>query len=185
MIKIVALFGAAGSGKDTLQNLVTECLDVNPLVSITTRPPRGGEIEGDAYHFVAEEDFMNEPMLEYTTFRGWYYGTPYSAIDKHKLNIGVFNISGIKQMMQYSKIIKILPIYIKCEDRVRLERQLSREEYPDCEEICRRYLTDKKDFKEENITFDYHWIDNSEDLGDTLENLVSTIAEWDKTLDDK
>ena len=183
MIKIVALFGAAGSGKDTLQNLVSECIDVNPLVSATTRPPRDGEIEGEAYHFLSEEKFLSSGMLEYTTFRGWYYGTPYSSIDKNKINIGVFNISGIKQLMQYDKLIQILPIYIKCEDKVRLMRQLNRERYPDCEEICRRFMTDKKDFSPENITFDYYTINNSYDLSDSLEQLVDLITDdGDETL---
>lgn len=183
MIKIVALFGAAGSGKDTLQNLVSECIDVNPLVSATTRPPRDGEIEDEAYHFLSEEKFLSSGMLEYTTFRGWYYGTPYNSIDKNKINIGVFNISGIKQLMQYDKLIQILPVYIKCEDKVRLMRQLNRERYPDCEEICRRFMTDKKDFSTDNITFNYYTINNSYDLSDSLEQLVDLITDdWDETL---
>ena len=47
----------------------------------------------------------------------------------------------------------MLPVYIQVDEKTRLLRTLNREKNPDCEEICRRFLADKKDFK--NIDFDY------------------------------
>ena len=54
---------------------------------------------------------------------------------------------------------EILPIYIKATDKIRLIRQLQRENNPDCNEIIRRYLSDKKDFL--NIPFHYYIIENN------------------------
>lgn len=48
----------------------------------------------------------------------------------------------------------ILPIYIEVDDGIRLSRALKREmkqEKPLYEEMCRRFLADAEDFKEENI----------------------------------
>ena len=47
-VKVIALFGKAGSGKDTiLRALVKVDPDkFNEIVSCTTRPPREGEQEG-------------------------------------------------------------------------------------------------------------------------------------------
>ena len=184
MIKIVALFGMAGSGKDTLQNLLAESLDVNPIVSATTRPPRDTEIDGEAYHFKTDDNFFDGGMVEYTQFRGWYYGTPYSSLDRNKVNIGVFNIAGIKQLKR-SGIVEVLPIFVACEEKVRLLRQLNREEYPDCEEICRRFMTDKEDFDERKITFDYSIVNNTNDLSDALEAAVQLISNWDDSVNFK
>ena len=184
MIKIVALFGMAGSGKDTLQNLLAESLDVNPIVSATTRPPRDTEIDGEAYHFKTDDNFFDGGMVEYTQFRGWYYGTPYSSLDRNKVNIGVFNIAGIKQLKR-SGIVKVLPIFVACEEKVRLLRQLEREEYPDCEEICRRFMTDKEDFDERKITFDYSIVNNTNDLSDSLEAAAQLISNWDDSVNFK
>ena len=184
MIKIVALFGMAGSGKDTLQNLLAESLDVNPIVSATTRPPRDTEIDGEAYHFKTDDNFFDGGMVEYTQFRGWYYGTPYSSLDKNKVNIGVFNIAGIKQLKR-SKVVEVLPIFVACEEKVRLLRQLDREEYPDCEEICRRFMTDKEDFDERKITFDYSIVNNTNDLSDALEAAAQLISDWDDSVNFK
>ena len=45
--KIIALIGAAGSGKDTiLKNVLKEDSSIHEIVSCTTRPPREGEING-------------------------------------------------------------------------------------------------------------------------------------------
>ena len=49
--------------------------------------------------------------------------------------------------------LDVYPIFIACEDKTRLLRTLNRETSPDCEEICRRFLTDLSDFEE--IPFEY------------------------------
>lgn len=184
MIKIVALFGKAGSGKDTLQNLLAESLDVNPIVSATTRPPRDTEVDGEAYHFKTDDNFFDGGMVEYTKFRGWYYGTPYSSLDKDKVNIGVFNIAGIKQLKR-SGIVEVLPVYVYATDKTRLLRQLNREECPDCDEICRRFQTDKEDFDKQNITFNYLTLYNDCDICETLETAAQIISNWDDSVNFK
>lgn len=48
----------------------------------------------------------------------------------------------------------ILPIYIEVDDGIRLMRAINREqkqEVPQYEEMCRRFLADSKDFSEEKI----------------------------------
>lgn len=56
-LKVVAIMGKAGSGKDTiLRALVNKFPDrYNEIVSCTTRPPREGEQEGVNYHFLTVE----------------------------------------------------------------------------------------------------------------------------------
>jgi guanylate kinase len=49
-------------------------------VSVTTRAPRPGEIDGREYHFVSDAEFDrmvdNNELLEWATFAGHKYGTP-------------------------------------------------------------------------------------------------------------
>ena len=58
-VKVIALFGKAGSGKDTiLRALVKVDSDkFNEIVSCTTRPPREGEQEGVNYHFLTIDQY--------------------------------------------------------------------------------------------------------------------------------
>lgn len=162
-IKIIALFGASASGKDTIQKWVVANYDnINSIVSCTTRPKRDYEKDEVDYHFITSEEFtkylLNGQMLEATEFRGWFYGTPIWALDPKDINIGVFNIAGIEALLQDNRIA-VYPVYVNTKDKIRLLRSLNREENPDCDEICRRFQTDKKDFS--FIKFPYTTIDNN------------------------
>lgn len=161
--KILALFGKSGAGKDTIQKWLTLNCDMHGIISCTTRPPRDYEKDGVHYHFLSNEEFTQKifdmSMLEATVFNDWCYGTPIESLQKDKVNVGVFNIQGIECLLQDSRL-KIVPVYIYSNDKVRLLRNLEREKNPDCQEICRRFLADEKDFSD--IDFDYAFFDNSD-----------------------
>lgn len=163
--KIVALFGEAGSGKDYIQKEIMKTdfgkKNLSEIISCTTRPPREGEIDGVHYYFKSKQsDFFSVPLIECTCFRNWWYGTSTDNLNKNKINIGVFNINGIKQILE-NKDIDCLPIRIICYDKIRLLRQLTREHNPNCMEICRRFQTDYKDFLD--IPFEYKGVLNDTD----------------------
>lgn len=164
--KIVALFGPAGAGKDYIQKHMMETTwgkeHLHEIISYTTRPPREREIDGVNYYFLSNpKKLIGKDLLEYTIFRNWWYGTPIDSLNINKINIGVFNLQGIKQLINndYQDRLQCLPIYIKTNDKIRLMRQLNREQDPDCTEICRRFQTDQQDFL--NINFPYHIIENN------------------------
>lgn len=155
--KLVALFGKSGAGKDTIQNwMVSNLQDTHKLISYTTRPPRDNEVDNQDYHFISVEEFnyMKEKnlFLETTEFRGWYYGTSIESLNENKINIGVFNPSGVKNILDnFQNQILVFPIEIQAPNKSRLIRSLARENNPDCLEICRRFLADEEDFS--NINF--------------------------------
>jgi guanylate kinase len=69
----------SGAGKTTLCDALRQTPDFVYSVSCTTRPPRSGEIEGDDYYFITEEEFAARKaagqFLEYATVHDRYYGT--------------------------------------------------------------------------------------------------------------
>jgi guanylate kinase len=162
--KVLALFGKSGAGKDTIQKWLTTNYNMNGIISCTTRPPRDYERDGIHYHFLSNEEFaqkvLNMSMLEATVFNDWCYGTPIESLKEDKINVGVFNIQGIECLLQDNKL-DILPIFIDCSDKTRLLRNIKREKVPNCLEICRRFITDEKDFSD--INFDYITFDNNND----------------------
>ena len=165
-IKVIALFGKSGAGKDTLQNMmIAQNNNMHKIISCTTRPPRENEVNGVDYYFMDEEEFSIKviagDMLEHTIFRNWFYGTPIQSLDPTKTNIGVFNIAGIRTLLEDQRL-DVHPIYVQVSDKTRLMRALSREQDPDCKEICRRFLTDEEDFKD--IDFDYKVFNNERPL---------------------
>ena len=162
--KVLALFGKSGAGKDTIQKWLTTNYNMNGIISCTTRPPRDYERDGIHYHFLSNEEFaqkvLNMSMLEATVFNDWCYGTPIESLKEDKINVGVFNIQGIECLLQDNRL-DILPIFIDCSDKIRLLRNIKREKVPNCLEICRRFITDEKDFSD--INFDYITFDNNDD----------------------
>lgn len=165
---LVALFGAAGAGKDTILDETVKNFPFHKLISYTTRSPRENEENGVHYYFCSDEQFSRLTLLESTKFNNWNYGTAKSSLKQDQVNIGVFNIEGINNLIKQEDI-NVYPVYVYCDDKTRLLRQLSREQNPDCAEICRRFLTDKRDF--EKIEFDYSYLDNTKPVESTVENL--------------
>ena len=166
--KILALFGMSGAGKDTLKEWLLASKPYHRIVNSTTRPIRENEKDGREYHFISTEDFslsvVNGDFIEAAEFNHWFYGTSIKELNLDKINIGVFNIYGIKCMIDDPRL-EVVPIYVYASDKTRLLRALNREEKPNCDEICRRFVADKKDFN--TIDFDYYTF-NNEDDGDSI-----------------
>lgn len=175
-IKIIALFGPAGAGKDLLQEVMVKDYGLHGIVSHTTRPMRENEKEGVAYHFITDDEFEKmideNKFLESTDFNNWYYGTSIDSLSEDEVNIGVFNIDGVKMLLSDSRI-EVTPIYICVPDKLRLLRQLNREINPNCLEICRRFLADNEDFK--NIDFEYNVVLNDSSIYKAEKALVDLI----------
>lgn len=169
--------GQAGAGKDSFVNAIIKgnyLPSAKPIISCTTRPIRENEQDGVNYHYLTNEEFaeqiVNGEMIEATVFNNWCYGTSTKNLDKNAINLGVFNPEGVEILRGYDNI-DLIVIYIVTDDKVRLLRQLNREEHPDCNEIVRRFGTDKQDFREtriNSISPDFVIENNGEQDIDTL-----------------
>ena len=77
--------GPSGVGKTSLvRALVARCPELSLSVSFTTRPPRPGERDGVAYHFVSDERFAAMQaageFLEHAQVFDHHYGTSAPAV---------------------------------------------------------------------------------------------------------
>lgn len=84
---LIILSGPSGAGKSTIhKELLKRVENIAYSVSMTTRNPREGEIEGVDYFFVDEKRFKSEikkgSFLEYAKVHGNYYGTLKSKVDE-------------------------------------------------------------------------------------------------------
>lgn len=76
----IILSAPSGAGKTTIARRLLEVrTDVGYSVSATTRKPRPGEIDGEAYHFLSDEQFAKAvekgEFAEYARVHGNMYGT--------------------------------------------------------------------------------------------------------------
>jgi guanylate kinase len=56
--RLVVMSGPSGSGKTTIKERLRQHRDVQVAVTVTTRPPRAGEVDGRDYRFVSREEFL-------------------------------------------------------------------------------------------------------------------------------
>jgi guanylate kinase len=78
---LLVMSSPSGAGKTTLsRRLLGADPNVAMSVSVTTRQPRPGEVNGKDYHFITHEEFGRlrdrGDLLEYAEVFGNFYGTP-------------------------------------------------------------------------------------------------------------
>ena len=153
--------GKSASGKDTIYNLLKNDLSLlSPVVIYTTRPMRDGEIQDETYHFISMNKMdqldKNGELIErrdYHTVNGlWSYATGVDCFEKEKDYILITTPDGYGKMREKITDAILIPIYIEVSDDIRLTRAITRErenERKNFEEVCRRFLSDAEDFREE------------------------------------
>ena len=85
---ILVISGFSGVGKGTVVRRLMETYENYALsVSVTTRPPREGEVHGKDYFFISEEEFSamekEGRLMEWAGYVGRHYGTPRDYVLGH------------------------------------------------------------------------------------------------------
>ncbi len=184
---LIVISGPSGVGKGTVRKALFDRIDHNLeySVSMTTRKPREGEIDGSDYYFVSQSEFKeaidNGDMLEYAEFVGNFYGTPLSKI-KEKLKDGhevVLEIetNGAIQVME--KIKDAVFIFIVPPNIEALENRI-RKRATEPESVIQERLEKAK--KEFNIAHKYDYIVVNDTVDNAADRIMAIIrAEHAKT----
>lgn len=166
MHKLFVVMGKSASGKDTVFRDITqrEELSLKTIVGYTTRPIRDGEQDGREYFFVSKEallTYQNEKkVIEHRAYDTMHGVWDYFTLDDGQIDfetgssIMLGTLESYGQIRRYFGEERVYPIYLEVEDGLRLERALLREKTqkkPKYAELCRRFLADEEDFKEDNL----------------------------------
>ncbi|MDX9691210.1 MAG: guanylate kinase [Acholeplasmataceae bacterium] len=119
---LIVISGPSGVGKGTVRRALFEMTghDLVYSVSMTTRAPRAGEVDGVDYYFVSKETFLerikNNQFLEWAEFVGNYYGTPLDKVEEQLdqgkevvLEIEVEGALQVRRQMKDAVFIFIVP----------------------------------------------------------------------------
>src|SRR6266566_4442609 len=157
---LFVLSAPSGAGKDSVIKALQERgTDFYVVASVTTRAPRPGESEGNPYHFVSQEQFMqmvkNDELIEYANVHGNWYGQPRKPI-RDNLSAGrdvllKIDVKGAATI--HSKIPEAIFIFLITGSLEKLTQRLIDQQTETKEELQKRLADARKELAEQ------HWYD--------------------------
>lgn len=164
-----------------MKELLRRVPDVWVSVSVATRAPRPGEIDGTHYFFVSNEEFDHlvdsHGLLEWAEVHGNRYGTPRSAVEAKIaegcqviLEIDPQGAFQIRDLMPETVLIFIVPPSIE-ELRRRLEGRGSETE----EQVAVRMTTAERELE---LVGKYDHVVINDDVARATDELVGIIDSY-------
>ncbi len=178
---LLVVSGPSGAGKGTLcSKLLANRSHVQFSVSVTTRKPRNGEVDGVHYNFVSDERFdeMIEAgeFLEYACIFGLNrYGTPIKGVEELLkkgvdvlLDIDVQGAMNVKKIMAEAVLVFVLPPSYEV-----LAHRLRNRGTEDEEMVVRRLNTAREEIK---LADRYDYLVVNDDLKTATEQLIAILT---------
>ena len=127
---LVVISGPSGAGKGTIYQRVIERTGMKRSVSVTTRKPREGEVEGVNYYFRTEEEYQQMiaagEFLETAAVYNNFYGTPKAPVFENLDNgydvLFEVDVHGAKSIKK--KYPEAIAIFVMTPDFETLEQRL-------------------------------------------------------------
>lgn len=124
---LVIICGRSGSGKSTMERLLSERMGFNVVISTTTREIRENEVKGVNYHFVSLKEFeqlRNEnKLIEDNSYLGNYYGIESENLTDRSVAVVEFNgAKQIKERLKKAGQEEPVIIYLDASDETVSER---------------------------------------------------------------
>jgi len=153
--------------------------DIWLSVSVTTRPPRPGEVNGREYYFVSDAAFdamvARGELLEWATFAGQRYGTPKAPVAEavaHGVPILLeIDIEGARQVRQ--SVPGALLVFLAPPSREELARRLAGRGTEPPDVIARRLEVARQEI-EAGCEFDITLVNTS--VPDVCRQLVTLMT---------
>jgi guanylate kinase len=162
---LIVLSAPSGAGKSTLINRVRASGEFVYSVSCTTRPPRVGEKDGEAYWFLSDATFQERiragHFLEHAVVHGYRYGTPLAFVKENLaagrdllLDLDVQGAAQIRACLDAAVQRGLATVFLTTPTFPELERRL-RHRATDSEDTIQRRLRNASEEMSHWREYDY------------------------------
>ncbi len=178
---LIILSSPSGAGKSTLTRRLRDWdQTIRFSVSATTRQSRPGEVDGQDYHFLTEEQFKRDvadgEMLEHAHVFGNFYGSPkgpvQAAIEDGQDVLFDIDWQGAEQIRNSALAAHTLSIFILPPSIKELHRRLVTRDQDSDEVIAKRM---QKSWDEISHWGSYDFVLINDDLDKTAEELKTIV----------
>ena len=178
---LVVLSGPSGVGKDTvLARLRSLEPRLRQVITVTTRSPREGEVEGRDYHFISSDGFegmrQQGELLEHAQVYGHWYGVPRKQVIELLsqgynvlLRTDVQGAATIKKLAPEGVLIFLAPATIE-----ELEERLKRRHSEPKEDEKLRLATARREMEAKEM-FDYVVVNREGHLDETVARIQAIL----------
>ncbi len=180
---LIVFSGPSGVGKGTILRELQkdERLKLVYSVSMTTRKPREGEVDGVNYFFVIKKRFKeaikNNELLEYAEYVKNYYGTPRFFVEEQRAKgnnvILEIEIQGAKQIIAKEK--DIVSVFITPPSLEELEARIRGRKSGETDEIIEARINQARE-ELANVSIYDHVVCN-DDLAKAIEDVRNVLLE--------
>ncbi len=182
---LIVISGFSGAGKGTLMKELMKTYDNYALsISMTTRNPRVGEVDGKEYFFTNREAFEEKiaqnGLIEYAEYCGNYYGTPRDYVEEQlKAGKDVILEIEIQGMQKVKKMFpQMLPLFVTPPSAAELVRRLKARGTETDEVIAQRI---RRASEEADGMEDYEFIVINDDLAECVKEIHGIVSAAKRT----
>ena len=175
---LVIISGPSGSGKGTVVKQLDSKTNYAVSTSITTRPPREGEVDGRDYFFCTPDQFIymrdNNQLLEHARYCNNYYGTPRHYVEE-QINNGkavVLEIEANGALQVREKFREAVLIFLIPPTLADLHSRLTHRNTEDAETIEDRI---KKAHEEIKLIKKYDYLVINDNIADAVERIDTIV----------
>lgn len=178
---LIVISGPSGVGKDSLvQRMQERDCRFYFVVTVTDRPPRRDEVEGEDYFFVSTEEFERmieeDELIEYAVVYGQYKGVPKQqvreAMGSGKDVVMRLDVQGATTIREIAPEALLIFLTVSSEDELE-ERLRTRGDDP-LEQIERRIATAREEMKT-LPEFDYVVVNRKGELDHAVDDVLAII----------
>ena len=178
---LIVISGPSGVGKDSVvQALKKRGLPFHFVVTVTTRLPRAGEVDGEDYFFVSKEEFArmieNDEMFEYAHVYNDYKGSSKKQV-RDALSCGQDVIMRL-DVQGAATVRKLAPeallIFLTTQSEHELVERLKNRKSDSAEDLSLRIATAQRELKRAG-EFDYVIVNSDGCLKETVETVIAII----------